>query len=55
MAWRVYAPSTATVPIDNATFTVTASYRSSGTRYSGSASATVAEAGALTTLSIFPR
>ncbi len=48
MAWRVYAPATATAPMDNATFTLAASYRSSGTRYSGSMSATVAEAGALT-------
>jgi hypothetical protein len=53
VTWRVTAPSTATVPIDNAAITMNAAYRSRGTGYSGSASAEVAEAGALTSLTAF--
>ncbi|MGW5434186.1 NEW3 domain-containing protein [Streptomyces sp. NPDC004059] len=49
-SWQVTAPSTMSSPIDSATFTVKASYRSGAAPYAASASATVTQAGALTAL-----
>jgi hypothetical protein len=53
VSWRVKAPETTTVPIDNATITLNATYRSGGKGYSSSASTNVAEAGTLTSLKSF--
>ncbi|HJP73752.1 MAG TPA: NEW3 domain-containing protein [Pseudonocardiaceae bacterium] len=53
VTWRVTAPSTATLPISTAAITLNASYRSTGTSYTASASTQVAESGALTSLKSF--
>lgn len=51
--WRVTAPTTVTVPIDNAAITSSVAYTSGGKAYSRSASTSVAAAGALTSLKSF--
>jgi len=50
VTWRVSAPSTASAPLNNATFSLAATYSSAGSDYTATSTANVAQAGALTGL-----